>query len=136
MLIVDSGSPMQRQHGINGCGDQRLDQQTTDEHPRPICGACRHHGLALSPTAQAQPEDCDETLNVSDPYDLAEETDVSVDSSTLVYVEELVDDDTERIDEALDPESDDQDPPDGINSDDLIDESRSEIEDAVDLGRQ
>lgn len=92
-------------------------------------------GLALSPTAQAEPEDCDETLTVSDPYDLVEDTDVPVDFSTLIDVEGLVDDYTAKIDEALDAEYEDLDPPDRVSSDDLVDEGRSEIEDAVDLGR-
>jgi hypothetical protein len=91
--------------------------------------------LALAPMAAAQSEDCDETLTVSDTYDLVEDTDVPVDFSTLIDVEGLVDDYTAKIDEALDAEYEDLDPPDGISSDDLIDEGRSEIEDAVDLGR-
>jgi hypothetical protein len=68
-------------------------------------------GLALSPTAQAEPEDCDETMTVSDPYDSVEDTEVPVDFSTLIDVEWLVDDYTAKIDEALDAEYEDLDPP-------------------------
>ena len=92
-------------------------------------------GLALPSTAHAELEDCDETLTVSDPHDLIEDTDVPVDLSTLIDVEGLVDDYTEKIDEALDAEYEDLDPPDGVSSDDLADEGRTEIEDAIDLGR-
>jgi hypothetical protein len=92
-------------------------------------------GLALPSTAHAEPEDCDETLTASDPHDLIKDTDVPVDLSTLIDVEGLVDDYTEKIDEALDAEYEDIDPPDGVSSDDLVDEGRSEIEDAIDLGR-
>jgi hypothetical protein len=93
------------------------------------------NGLVPAPLAQADPEDCDETLIVSDPYDLVQDTDVPVDLSTLIDVEGLVDDYTETIDEALDAEYDDLEPEGGISSDDLVDEGRSEIEDTVDLGR-
>lgn len=91
--------------------------------------------LALAPTALAQLEECDETLIVYDPHDLVWDTDVPLDLSTLIEVEGLVDDYTERIDEALDAEFEDLDPPDEVSSDDLIDEGRWEIEDAIDLGR-
>jgi hypothetical protein len=63
------------------------------------------------------------------------DTDVLVDLSTLIDVENLVDDYTEKIDETLDAEFDNLVPPDGVSSDDLIDEARSEIQDALDLGR-
>jgi hypothetical protein len=36
---------------------------------------------------------------------------------------------------ALDAEFDDLEPPDGVSSDDLIDDARWEIKDALDLGR-
>lgn len=91
--------------------------------------------LTVAPIALAQPEECDETLIVYDPYDLVWDTDVPVDLSTLIEVEGLVDDYTVRIDEALDAEFEDLDPPDEVSSDDLIDEGRWEIEDAIDLGR-
>ena len=91
--------------------------------------------LALPPVAGADPEDCDETLSLYDPHDLVQDTDVPVDLSTLTDVEGLVDEYTERIDEAVDAEFDDLEPPDGYSSDDLIDEARWEIEDAIDLGR-
>ena len=91
--------------------------------------------LAFPPIAGADPEDCDETLIVYDPHDLVSDTDVLLDLSTLIDVESLVDEYTEKIDEALDAEFDDLEPPDGVSSDDLIDEARWEIEDAIDLGR-
>jgi hypothetical protein len=91
--------------------------------------------FALPPTAAAQSADCDETLIVYDPHDLVSDTDVAVDFSTLIEVEGLVDDYTGRIDEALDAEFEDTDPPDGVTSDELIDEGRSEVDDAIDLGR-
>ena len=58
-----------------------------------------------------------------------------VDFGTLLDVESLVDDYTEKIDEALDAEFDDQEPLDGVSSDDLIDEARWEVDDTIDLGR-
>ena len=91
--------------------------------------------LACPPIAGADPEDCDETLIVYDPHDLVSDTDVLLDLSTLNDVESLVDEYTEKIDEALDAEFDDLEPPEGVSSDDLIDEARWEIEDAIDLGR-
>jgi hypothetical protein len=91
--------------------------------------------MALVPVAGADPEDCDESLILYDPHDLVLDTDVLVDVSTLIDVESLVDDYTEKIDEALDAEFDNLEPPDGVGSDDLIDEARWEIEDALDLGR-
>jgi hypothetical protein len=91
--------------------------------------------LALPPVTGADPEDCDETLILYDPHDLVLDTDVLVDFSTLIDVESLVDDYTEKIDDALDAEFDDLEPPDGVSSDDLIDDARWEIKDALDLGR-
>jgi hypothetical protein len=91
--------------------------------------------LAFPPVTGADPEDCDETLTVYDPHDLVSDTDVLLDLSTLNDVESLVDEYTEKIDEALDAEFDDLEPPDGVSSDELIDEARWEIEDAIDLGR-
>lgn len=91
--------------------------------------------LALPPAAEAAPEDCQETLIVYDPHDLLRDADVLLDLGTLIDVENLVDDYTERIDEALDAEIEDLEPPDGVSSDELIDEARWEIEDAIDLGR-
>lgn len=91
--------------------------------------------LSLAPSALAEPEDCNETLTLYDPYDLVWDTDVPVDFSTLSEVEGLVDDYTERIDDVVDAESEDIEPPDDVSSDELIDEGRWEIEDAIDLGR-
>lgn len=92
--------------------------------------------LSLAPTAAAQAEECDETLtSVYDPHDLVSDPDVALDFSTLIEVEGLVDDYTTKIDEALDAEFEDADPPDGVSSDDLIDEGRGEVADATDLGR-
>ena len=79
--------------------------------------------------------DCNEELTVYDPYDLVLDTDVLLDLSTLVEVENLVDEYTDKIDEALDAEFDDLEPPNGVSSDDLIDEARWRIEDAIDLVR-
>ena len=91
--------------------------------------------VALAPpVASADPEDCNETLTAYDPHDLVLDTDVLLDLSTLVEVENLVDGCTDNIDEALDAEFDDLEPPDGVSSDDLIDEARWKIEDAIDLG--
>jgi hypothetical protein len=91
--------------------------------------------IALPAIAGADPEDCDETLVIYDPHDLVWDTDVLLDLGTLIDVESLVDDYTEKIDEALDAEFDNLEPPDGVSSDDLIDEARWEIKDALDLGR-
>jgi hypothetical protein len=91
--------------------------------------------LFVAPVARANSEECDETLTVYDPYDLVADTDLAVDYDTLTDVEGLVDDYTAKIDETLDAEFEDMDLPEGISSDDLIDEGRSEIEDATDLGR-
>ena len=91
--------------------------------------------VALAPpVASADPEDCNETLTAYDPHDLVLDTDVLLDLSTLVEAENLVDECTDKIDEALDAEFDDLEPPDGVSSDDLIDEARWKIEDAIDLG--
>lgn len=91
--------------------------------------------LMLPPLARADPEDCDETLTVNDPYALVWDTDVSVDLDTLTDVEGVVDDYTDRIDEALDAEYDDREPPDGLSSGELIGEAQYEIEGIVDDGR-
>jgi hypothetical protein len=91
--------------------------------------------MALPPVAGGAPEDCDEALILYDPHDLVWDTDVPVDFSTLIEVEGLVDEFTQKIDDALDAEFDGVEPPDGITSDDLIDEGQWEVEDAVDLGR-
>jgi hypothetical protein len=92
-------------------------------------------GLAFPSSAHAEPEDCVETLSMYDPYDLVTDTDLSVDYDTLVDVESLVDDYTSRIDDAVDAEFEDDEPPDDVSSDELIDEGRWEIDDAVELGR-
>jgi hypothetical protein len=78
--------------------------------------------------ATAASEDCSEELSASDP-------DILLDLPTLIDVEGLVDDYTYRIDDALDAESDGLEPLEGVSSDDLIDEARSEIVDTIDLGR-
>lgn len=91
--------------------------------------------VAEPPRASADPADCTETIIVYDPHDLVWDTDLPVDLDTLIEVEGLVDDYTDRIDEALDAEDAGLEPPDGESSDDLIDEARWEISDAIDLGR-
>src|SRR5262245_262379 len=91
--------------------------------------------VAVRPPVAAASDDCTETLNVYDTHDLLADPDILLDFSTLIDVESMVDDYTYRIDEALDAESDGLEPPDGISSDDLIDEGRWEIGDAIDLGR-
>lgn len=91
---------------------------------------------ALPSTATADPSECVEELTyLYDPHDLVWDTDLPVDFSTLLDVESLVDDYTYRIDDALDAESEDLEPPEGIGSDDLIDEGRWEIEDTINSGR-
>ncbi len=91
--------------------------------------------IVIPPPMAAAPEHCDETLILYDPHDLVWDTDVLVDLGTLIEVEDLVDDYTQRIDEALDAEAESIQPPEGISSDDLIDEARWEIDDAIDMGR-
>jgi hypothetical protein len=85
--------------------------------------------------ATAASDDCSEELSAYDPHDLVEDPDILLDLPTLIDVEGLVDDYTYRIDDALDAESDGLEPPEGVSSDDLIDEARSEIVDTIDLGR-
>jgi hypothetical protein len=91
--------------------------------------------LALSTPAGADPEECDQTIYVYDPHYLVWDTEVLVDVGTVMDVESLVHDYTERIDVALDAEAEGPEPPDGASSDELIDDARWEIEDAADLGR-
>ena len=91
--------------------------------------------LTASPPAEADTNECQESLIVYDPYDLVWDEDPLLDFSTLIEVEGLVDDYTDRIDEATDYEIEGLEPPDGISSDDLIDEAQWEISDAIDLGR-
>ena len=92
--------------------------------------------LVVPPTAGAGPEDCDETLlYLYDPHDLVWDTDLPVDLITLMDVEGLVDDYTARIDETLDAEYEDLEPPEGVSSDNLITDARWEIEDTIALGR-
>lgn len=90
---------------------------------------------ALTHQSAAQSEECNETLIVYDPHDLVWDEDIFVDLDTSIEVESLVDEYTYRIDEALEYEGEGLEPPDGETSDDLIDEARWEIEDAIDLGR-
>jgi hypothetical protein len=85
--------------------------------------------------ATAASDDCSEELSASDPHDLVADPDILLDLPTLIDVEGLVDDYTYRIDDALDAESDGLEPLEGVSSDDLIDEARSEIVDTIDLGR-
>lgn len=91
--------------------------------------------MILPPAIAAASEDCDGTLILYDPHDLVLDTDVLVDLSTLIEVEDLVYGYTQRIDDALDAEFEGVEPPDGVSSDDLIDEGQWEVEDAIDLGR-
>ncbi|MCW2511563.1 MAG: hypothetical protein JWR11_605 [Mycobacterium sp.] len=90
---------------------------------------------ALAPTATATTEECVETVAVYDPYGLVSDSDITVDFSTLIDVEGLVNDYTSKIDDASDAEVEGLDPPDEMSSDDLIDEGRQEVDDAIDLGR-
>ena len=71
--------------------------------------------LTVSPVARGAHEDCDETLILYDPHDLVWDTDIPVDFSTLIEVEGLVDEYTQKVDDAP--------------------STRWEIEDAIDLGR-
>lgn len=91
--------------------------------------------VMLSAPAGAEQETCEESLYVYDPHGLVWDTGVSVDFSTAMDVESLVDDYTSRIDDALDAESEGSEPPDGVSSDELIDEAQWEVEDAVEWGR-
>ncbi|MUL85213.1 MULTISPECIES: hypothetical protein [unclassified Mycolicibacterium] len=101
-----------------------------------VAVGCASSLVFLSPpTALADSEDCQETLIVYDPHDLVWDEETLLDFDTLIEVEGLVDEYTERIDEAVDYESDSLEPPDGVSSDDLITEAQWEISDAIDLGR-
>lgn len=86
------------------------------------------------PCASAEPADCTEELSAYDPYDLVEDVDLPVDLDTLIEVDGLVDDYTARIDDAVEAEDEGLEPEDE-SSDELIDDARWEISDAIDLGR-
>lgn len=91
--------------------------------------------LATPAHAVNDPEDCDETVSVFDPHDLVWDTDIPLDLGTVLDVEGIVDEYTEMIDDALEAEEAGLEPPDGVSSDELIDEGRWEVEDAIDFGR-
>lgn len=95
------------------------------------CASCLM--FATAPAAVA--DECEESLIVADPYGLVWDDDVLVDLDTLIEVETLVDEYTERIDEAAEYEDYGLEPPDGVSSDDLIDEAQWEISDAIESGR-
>lgn len=104
-----------------------------------LVGACEIAlaltGFIAAPSASAEPADCTETMVLYDPHDLVSDADLPVDLGTLIEVEGLVDDYSARIDDAIDAEDEGEEPPDGEASEDLIDEARWEISDAIDLGR-